>query len=60
MTNNNKTFMVPPAVLDIGNNVLSASNETVKNNYLSRIAAIREYCESILKSSEQKTNFKRR
>lgn len=59
---NDKIHLVPPNVLDCGENLLSSKHETARYNYLVRLEAIREYCDNVINKHKMRSNtnmFKR-
>ena len=59
---NDRIHLVPPNVLDCGENLLTTKHETSQYNYMVRLEAIRDYCDSVLDKHKMRSNtnmFKR-
>jgi hypothetical protein len=55
LINETRENFVPEMVKDLVKNYLTAPNANVKDNYRTRVEAIREYCEAAIAKGEQKS-----
>lgn len=54
LTVNKKLHLVPPNCIDLGENILNPTiNPETKENYVARLEAIKEYCDSILEQHKR-------
>lgn len=51
MLKNNKIHLIPQVVIDCAENFKTTKVEHMRENYLSRLEAIRDYCDQVIKSS---------
>lgn len=55
--NQNKIHFVPQPVIDIAESLANTKQEHIRVNYITRLEAIRDYCNSILDKGDKHNNF---
>ena len=55
--NKNRIHLVPQVVIDCADNLRSSKVDHMRESYLSRIEAIREYCDEVLKTVDSHAAF---
>lgn len=54
---NEKLHLVPQAVIDCAINLSNTKQDNLRLNYIMRLEAIREYCDYVLKTTDQSQTF---
>ena len=55
--NDSRIHLVPQVVIDVGENMLKSAQPNIKDTYKLRLETIRDYCDEVLQSAHQQTNF---
>lgn len=53
---NEKMHLIPQAVIDVAENLANTKQNNLRENYVVRLEAIREYCDDILKRVNSPTS----
>jgi hypothetical protein len=59
MLKNNKIHLIPQVVIDCAENFKTTKVEHMRENYLSRLEAIRDYCDQVIKSNSVTIVYKK-
>jgi hypothetical protein len=53
MTIENRMHLIPPSVIDCATELVATKNQNIRLNYIVRLETIRDYCDEILKKSNE-------
>lgn len=57
MTNNSKIHLIPQAVISCVEGLSATRQEDLRLNYIMRLEAIREYCDTALNAASNKPSY---
>lgn len=53
----NRQHMVPQVIIDCAENLMNSKIEHMRDSYIMRLETIRDYCDEVLKKSNNKPTF---